>query len=93
MKFDDYVVHFPALSVSGMSSDNSHEQLMQQNQLMTENLAKKVSRLRDVSVTLCRGVCYITYSCAEYEYALTECVNGILPNHLLLHRLDCKTEC
>ena len=33
-----------------MSSENSHEHLAQQNQLMAENLAKKVSRLRDVSL-------------------------------------------
>jgi hypothetical protein len=38
--------------VSAMSSEMNDEMLAQQNQAMTENLAVKVSRLRDVSASV-----------------------------------------
>jgi len=43
-----------------MQSELAHETLDRQNQAMTENLAMKVSRLRDVS---CSPLCYVLCEC------------------------------
>jgi len=81
------VVSGAAFVVVAMQSELPHETLDRQNQAMTENLAMKVSRLRDVRCCYCAAVCcvnasftslckcmFLTARCVEYCKTCILCV-------------------